>query len=156
MQIAIGADHAGFTMKEDLAAQIRKLGHDVLDLGAYKADSSDDYPDFAEAVGKAIIEGKAERGVLICGSGVGVSVAVNKFPGIRAAVCHDAYSAHQGVEHDNMNVLVLGSRIIGSELARELVRSYLAAQFSGEERHRRRLAKVDAIEHRYLTSKTTR
>ena len=155
MQIAIGADHAGFTMKEDLAAQIRKLGHDVLDLGAYKADSSDDYPDYAEAVGKAIIEGKAERGVLICGSGVGVSVAVNKIPGIRGAVCHDAYSAHQGVEHDNMNVLVLGSRIIGSELARELVRSYLAAQFSGEERHRRRLAKVDAIEQRYLAPKTT-
>ena len=155
MQIAIGADHAGFTMKEDLAAQIRKLGHDVLDLGAYKADSSDDYPDYAEAVGKAIIEGKAERGVLICGSGVGVSVAGNKIPGIRGAVCHDAYSAHQGVEHDNMNVLVLGSRIIGSELARELVRSYLAAQFSGEERHCRRLAKVDAIEQRYLAPKTT-
>ncbi len=155
MRIAIGADHAGFTMKEELAAQIRKLGHDVLDLGAYKADPSDDYPDFAEAVGRAIIEGKAERGVLICGSGVGVSVAANKIPGIRAAVCHDAYSAHQGVEHDNMNVLVLGSRIIGSELARELVRSYLAAQFSGEERHRRRLAKVDAIEHRYLASKST-
>ncbi len=155
MQIAIGADHAGFTMKEELAAQIRKLGHDVLDLGAYKADPSDDYPDYAEAVGRAIIEGKADRGVLICGSGVGVSVAANKIPGIRAAVCHDAYSAHQGVEHDNMNVLVLGSRIVGSELARELVRSYLAARFSGEERHRRRLAKVDAIEQRYLAPKST-
>ena len=155
MQIAIGADHAGFTMKEDLAAQIRKLGHDVLDLGAYKADPSDDYPDYAEAVGRAIIEGKADRGVLICGSGVGVSVAANKIPGIRAAVCHDAYSAHQGVEHDNMNVLVLGSRIVGSALARELVRSYLAARFSGEERHRRRLAKVDAIEQRYLAPKST-
>ncbi len=155
MRIAIGADHAGFTMKEDLAARIRELGHDVLDVGAYKPDSADDYPDFAEAVGQAVVEGKAERGVLICGSGVGASVAVNKIPGIRAAVCHDAYSAHQGVEHDNMNVLVLGSRIIGPELARELVRTYLAAQFSGEARHSRRLAKVDAIERRYLASKST-
>lgn len=154
MRIAIGADHAGFMMKEELAAQIRKLGHDLLDVGARHSDPSDDYPDFAEAVGKAIIEGKAERGVLICGSGVGVSVAANKMPGIRAAVCHDAYSAHQGVEHDNMNVLVLGSRIIGPELAHELVRTYLAARFSGEERHRRRLAKVDDIEHRYIVSKS--
>jgi len=154
MQIAIGSDHAGFNMKEELSALLRKMGHDVLDLGAHKHDPSDDYPDFAEAVGKAVTEGKAERAVLICGSGVGASVAVNKIPGIRAAVCHDAYSAHQGVEHDNMNVLVLGSRIIGSELARELVRSYLGAQFSGAERHRRRLAKVDAIERRYLSSKS--
>ncbi len=154
MRIAIGADHAGFTMKNDISALLRGLGHEVLDLGAHQPDPSDDYPDFAEAVGKAIVEGKAERGVLICGSGVGVSVAVNKFPGIRAAVCHDAYSAHQGVEHDNMNVLVLGSRIIGSELARELVRTYLAASFSGDERHVRRLAKVDAIERRYLASKS--
>jgi len=154
MRIAIGADHAGFTMKEELAAEIRKLGHDLLDVGARHEDPSDDYPDFAEAVGKALMEGRVERGVLICGSGVGVSVAANKMPGIRAAVCHDAYSAHQGVEHDNMNVLVLGSRIIGPELARELVRTYLAARFSGEERHRRRLAKVDDIEHRYLASKS--
>ncbi|TAM81603.1 MAG: ribose 5-phosphate isomerase B [Acidobacteria bacterium] len=155
MRIAIGADHAGFTMKEELAAEVRKLGHDLLDVGAHRSDPSDDYPDFAEAVGMAIIEGKAERGVLICGSGVGVSVAANKMPGIRAAVCHDAYSAHQGVEHDNMNVLVLGSRIIGAELARELVRTYLAARFTNEERHRRRLAKVDNIERRYLASKST-
>ncbi|HET9178714.1 MAG TPA: ribose 5-phosphate isomerase B [Terriglobia bacterium] len=154
MRIAIGADHAGFMMKEELAAEVRKLGHDLLDVGARHADPSDDYPDFAEAVGRALMEGKAERGVLICGSGVGVSVAANKMPGIRAAVCHDAYSAHQGVEHDNMNVLVLGSRIIGPELARELVRTYLAARFSGEERHCRRLAKVDDIEHRYLASKS--
>lgn len=153
MRIAIGADHAGFTMKEDLAALIRGLGHDVLDLGARKPDPSDDYPDFAEAVGKSVAGGEAERAVLICGSGVGASVAVNKIPGIRAAVCHDAYSAHQGVEHDNMNVLVLGSRVIGIELARELVRSYLSAQFSGEERHCRRLAKVEAIERRHLSSK---
>jgi RpiB/LacA/LacB family sugar-phosphate isomerase len=153
MRIVIGADHAGFMMKEDLAAQLRELGYDVLDVGARNTDPSD-YPDFAEAVGKAVVEGKAERGVLICGSGVGASVAVNKIPGIRAAVCHDVYSAHQGVEHDNMNVLVLGSRIIGPELARDLVRTYLAAQFSGEARHRRRLAKVDAIETRYLASKS--
>lgn len=154
MRIAIGADHAGFMMKEELAAEIRKLGHDLLDVGAHHEDPSDDYPDFAEAVGKALMEGKAERGVLICGSGVGVSVAANKMPGIRAAVCHDAYSAHQGVEHDNMNVLVLGSRIIGPELARELVRTYLAARFTNEERHCRRLAKVDDIEHRYLAAKS--
>lgn len=154
MRIVIGADHAGFTMKEELAATIRNLGHDILDVGAHSADPSDDYPDFAEAVGKAIVEGRGDRGVLICGSGVGVSVAANKIPGVRAAVCHDAYSAHQGVEHDNMNVLVLGSRVIGIELARELVRTYLGAQFSGEERHRRRLAKVDAIESRYLSAKS--
>lgn len=154
MRIAIGADHAGFTMKQDLAEKLRGMGHEVLDLGAHSHNSTDDYPDFADAVGRAIIEGKAERGVLICGSGVGVSVAANKIPGIRAAVCHDCYSAHQGVEHDNMNVLVLGSRIIGIELARDLIRTYLAAQFTGEERHLRRLGKVDAIERRYLASKS--
>jgi RpiB/LacA/LacB family sugar-phosphate isomerase len=154
MRIAIGADHAGFEMKQNISALLRELGHDVLDLGAHTLDPFDDYPDFAEAVGEAVAGGKAERGVLICGSGVGVSVAANKIPGIRAAVCHDAYSSHQGVEHDNMNVLVLGSRIIGSELARELVRTYLAARFSGEERHCRRLAKVDAIERRNLASKS--
>ena len=155
MRIAIGADHAGFTLKEELVVQLRKLGYDVLDLGTHSVEAVD-YPDFAEAVGKAVIEGKAERGVLICGSGVGASVAVNKIPGIRAAVCHDTYSAHQGVEHDNMNVLVLGSRVIGIELAHELVRAFLAAQFSGEERHKRRLAKVAAIESRYLTAKSAR
>lgn len=154
MRIAIGADHAGFEMKQEITVLLGELGHDVLDLGAHKLDPSDDYPDFAEAVGEAVAGGKAERGVLICGSGVGVSVAVNKIAGIRAAVCHDAYSSHQGVEHDNMNVLVLGSRIIGSELARELVRTYLAARFSGEERHCRRLAKVDAIERRNLAAKS--
>jgi ribose 5-phosphate isomerase B len=153
MRIAIGADHAGFTMKEDLAALLRELGHDVLDVGTHSADAVD-YPDFAEAVGKAVVEGKAERGVMICGSGVGASVAVNKIPGIRGAVCHDTYSAHQGVEHDNMNVLVLGSRVIGLELARDLVRAYLTAEFSGEDRHRRRLAKVQSIEARYLSSKS--
>lgn len=153
MRIAIGADHAGFTLKEDLVRQLRKLGYDVLDLGTHSVEAVD-YPDFAEAVGKAVIEGKAERGVLICGSGVGASVAVNKIPGIRAGLCHDTYSAHQGVEHDNMNVLVLGSRVIGIELAHELVRAFLGAQFSGEERHRRRLAKVASIESRYLSAKS--
>lgn len=156
MRIAIGSDHAGFTMKQDLAGMLHELGHEVLDVGAFKADPADDYPDFAEAVGNAIMEGKVERGVLICGSGVGVSVAANKMPGIRAAVCHDTYSAHQGVEHDNMNVLVLGSRIIGIELAHDLVRSYLSAQFSGEERHRRRLDKVHAIENRHFSAKASR
>ncbi len=146
MRIAIGADHAGFTMKEGLAAQIRELGYDVLDVGAHKVDSADDYPDFAEAVGKAVVEGKADRGVLICGSGVGASVAVNKIPGIRAAVCHDAYSAHQGVEHDNMNVMCLGARVVGFALAWDLVQSFLAARFSGAERHQRRLAKLKALE----------
>jgi ribose 5-phosphate isomerase B len=150
MRVAIGADHAGFPLKEDVAKALGKLGHEVLDLGAYHNEPSDDYPDFARAVGQAIIGRQAQRGVLICGSGVGASVAANKMPGIRAAVCHDTYSAHQGVEHDDMNVLVLGSRIIGTELAHELVRAFLDAQFSGEERHVRRLAKVKAIEEHFL------
>ncbi len=150
MRVAIGADHAGFPLKEDVANALRKLGQDVLDLGAHRAEPSDDYPDFARAVGKAIVDGQADRGILICGSGVGVSVAANKMPGIRAAICHDTYSAHQGVEHDDMNVLVLGSRIIGTELAHELVRAFLGAQFTGEERHLRRLAKVKAIEDQSL------
>ena len=150
MRVAIGADHAGFPLKEDVANALRKLGQDVLDLGAHRAEPSDDYPDFARAVGKAIVDGQADRGILICGSGVGVSVAANKMPGIRAAICHDTYSAHQGVEHDDMNVLVLGSRIIGTELAHELVRAFLGAQFTGEERHLRRLAKVKAIEDQFL------
>lgn len=149
MRIAIGADHAGFMMKEELAAEIRKLGHDLLDVGARHADPSDDYPDFAEAVGKALMEGKAERGVLICGSGVGASVAANKIPGIRAGLCHDTYSSHQGVEHDKMNIIVLGARVIGVELAKELVQAFIRAEFSGEERHLRRLAKIDKIEARY-------
>lgn len=149
MRVAIGADHAGFTLKENLAEALRQMGHEVLDLGT-NSIAPVDYPDFSRAVGQAIIEHQADRGVLICGSGVGASVAANKMPGIRAAVCHDAYSAHQGVEHDDMNVLVLGSRIIGPELAHELVRAFLGAQFSGEDRHVRRLAKVKAIENQYL------
>ena len=149
MQIVIGSDHAGFPMKQDLAGFLRGLGHDVVDVGT-DSTSPVDYPDFAEAVGRAVLDGKAERGVLICGSGVGASVAVNKLPGIRAGLCHDTYSAHQGVEHDDMNVLVLGARVIGPELAYELARAFLAARFSGEERHRRRLGKVQALESRYL------
>ena len=148
MRIAIGADHAGFQLKQDLGAYLRELGHEVIDLGTSNTDPVD-YPDFAEAVGKAVLEGRAERGVLICGSGVGASVAANKIPGIRAAVCHDTYSARQGVEHDDMNVLVLGARIIGSELARELVRNFLAAKFTHEERHVRRIGKINALEKRY-------
>jgi ribose 5-phosphate isomerase B len=149
MKIVIGSDHAGFALKNAMGDLLRLLGHNVLDVGAFNENPSD-YPDFAEALARAILEGKAERGVLICGSGVGASVAANKLPGIRAAVCHDTYSAHQGVEHDNMNVLVLGSRIIGVKLAEDLVKAYLGAQFTNEERHRRRLAKVRALEDKYF------
>ena len=145
MKIVIGADHAGFELKNAMGDLLRALGHAVLDIGAFNTNPSD-YPDFAEAVGRAVLDGRAERGVLICGSGVGASVAANKLVGIRAAVCHDSYSAHQGVEHDNMNVLVLGSRIIGVKLAEDLVKAFLGAQFTNEERHRRRLAKIAALE----------
>jgi RpiB/LacA/LacB family sugar-phosphate isomerase len=151
MIIVIGSDHAGFELKTAMDPFLRSLGHTVLDIGAYD-DKPSDYPDFAELVGKAILDGRAERGILICGSGVGVSVAANKMIGIRAAVCHDSYSAHQGVEHDNMNVLVLGSRIIGEKLAEDLVRNYLSAKFTNEERHLRRLAKVHALEMKMLKS----
>lgn len=145
MKIVIGSDHAGFPLKNAMGDVIRSLGHEVLDVGAFNENPSD-YPDFAEAVGRAILDGKAERGVLVCGSGVGASVAANKIPGIRAAVCHDTYSAHQGVEHDDMNVIVFGSRIIGTKLAEDLVRAYLDARFTHEARHERRLDKVKAIE----------
>ena len=148
MHIAIGADHAGFTLKQTLGSYLRELGHAVTDCGT-GSQAPVDYPDYAEAVAKAVLEGRAERGVLICGSGVGASVAANKLPGIRAAVCHDTYSARQGVEHDEMNILVLGARIIGEELARELVRTFLAAGFTAEERHVRRLAKIRTLETRY-------
>ena len=148
MRIVVGSDHAGFTLKQEIAGALRQEGHEVLDVGAFSLEPSD-YPDSAEAVGRAVAEDRAERGVLVCGSGVGASVAANKIPGVRAAVCHDTYSAHQGVEHDDMNVLVLGGRIVGPALARELVRAFLAARFSGDERHRRRLAKVRALEDRY-------
>jgi ribose 5-phosphate isomerase B len=145
MKIVLGSDHAGFLLRQKLAAALGEDGHDLLDVGTHSTEPSD-YPDAAEAVARAVIEGRAERGVLICGSGVGASVAANKLSGIRAAVCHDAYSARQGVEHDDMNVLVLGGRVVGSALARELVRTFVAARFSGEERHVRRLAKLRALE----------
>jgi ribose 5-phosphate isomerase B len=147
MRFALACDHAGFPLKQTVADELRRLGQEVLDLGTDSTEAVD-YPDFAEAAGLAVAEGRAERGVILCGSGVGASVAANKIPGVRAAVCHDTYSAHQGVEHDDMNVLTLGARVIGPELAVELVRAFAGAQFSGEERHVRRLKKVLAIEER--------
>ncbi len=145
MRIAIGADHGGFPLNEDVIAELKRLGHEVKDFGTHESKSSD-YPDFALAVGKSVQNGESDRGIVICGSGVGAAVAANKIHGIRASMCHDTYSAHQGVEHDDMNVLCLGARIIGRELAFELVRAFVGAKFSGEERHARRLAKVNAIE----------
>jgi ribose 5-phosphate isomerase B len=150
MKVVIASDHAGFPLKEEVRGYLERLGHEVVDLGAYNAEPSD-YPDFAEAVGKAIEAKRSERGILICGSGVGVCVAANKMPGIRACMCHDTYSAHQGVEHDDMNVLVLGARIVGSALAFDIVSIYLQAKFqSQEERFVRRLNKVKAIEARNM------
>lgn len=149
MRIVIGADHAGFVMKTEIIAYLREQGHEVIDVGTDSAEPAD-YPDFALAVGMVLCQGQADRGILICGSGVGASVAANKIPGIRAGLCHDTYSAHQGVEHDDVNVLVLGARVIGQALARELVAAFLKAQFSGEPRHVRRLDKVKAIEARFL------
>ena len=146
MRIAVAADHAGFDLKQLLAGHIRQAGHDVIDLGTDAANRPDDYPDFAEALGQAVQRGAAERGILICGSGVGASIAANKLRGIRAGLCHDCYSARQGVEHDDMNVLVLGSRVIGPELARDLVLTFLRSRFSGEDRHTRRLGKVKALD----------
>ena len=154
MKIVIGSDHAGFALKNSAGDLLRSLGHQVLDVGAFNENPSD-YPDFAEAVGRAILDRKAERGVLICGSGVGASVAANKLTGIRAAVCHDSYSAHQGVEHDDMNVLVLGSRIIGVKLAEDLVKAYLAAKFTNEDRHVRRLAKIKTLESKFVASSSS-
>jgi RpiB/LacA/LacB family sugar-phosphate isomerase len=148
MRVAIASDHAGFELKKDLAAYLEELGHGVIDLGT-NSEAPVDYPDYAAALGHAVLEGKAERGIMICGSGVGASVAANKLKGIRAGLCHDTYSAHQGVEHDNMNVLVLGARVIGPALARELTGAFLHAVFSGAERHLRRLAEVKALEERF-------
>jgi ribose 5-phosphate isomerase B len=152
MKLVVGSDHAGYQLKVAIAEFLRSLGHEVLDVGAFDEKASD-YPDFAEKVGAAVLDGRSERGVLICGSGVGVSVAANKIPGIRAGMCHDTYSAHQGVEHDDINVLVMGSRVIGPALAQELVKAFLGAKFTGEERHVRRLGKVKAIEAKYLCAK---
>jgi RpiB/LacA/LacB family sugar-phosphate isomerase len=147
MHIAVASDHAGFLLKEKMAEYLGALGHTVKDLGTCDTTPVD-YPDFAEAVATAVLSEEVERAVLICGSGVGASVAANKFAGIRAGLCHDTYSAHQGVEHDHMNVLVLGGRVVGEELAHELVRAFVGATISKEERHLRRLAKIEAIEAR--------
>jgi ribose 5-phosphate isomerase B len=146
MRIAVASDHAGFPIKSMVLEAVRAAGYDALDLGVASADTPVDYPDIAQAVGQAIQSGRAERGILLCGSGVGACVAANKMTGIRAGVCHDTYSAHQGVEHDDMNVLCLGGRIIGPELVKELVPAFLQARFSGEERHVRRLNKVKNLE----------
>ncbi len=148
MRIAFAADHAGAVLKDELLVRLLAagLGHELVDLGGDGSDPTDDYPDFAQRLGNAIVGGEADRGILICGSGVGASVAANKIRGIRAAVCHDTYSAHQGVEHDDMNVLTLGARVIGSEPAFECALAFIGATFSGEVRHQRRLDKVLAIE----------
>jgi len=148
MRVAFAADHAGATFKMELLARLAaaRLGHELIDLGGDGSDPTDDYPDFAQRLGHAIQSGEADRGILICGSGVGASVAANKMTGVRAAICHDTYSAHQGVEHDDMNVLTLGSRVIGSEPAFECAVAFLGATFTGEPRHRRRLDKVLRIE----------
>ena len=148
MIVAVGTDHAGFPLKESVVGVIRSLGHDALDCGAQTVIPGDDYPDYAEKVARTVIEGRAERGILICGSGVGASVAANKFDGIRAALCHDTFSARQGVEDDAMNVLCLGARVVGPALAIEIVQAFLRATFSGAERHRRRVAKIQEFERR--------
>ncbi len=144
----MGADHAGFELKRDLAAAMAQQGHEVLDVGTHTT-AAVDYPDIAEAVALAIRNGQVDRGIILCGSGAGVTVAANKFPGIRAAVCHDTYTARQAVEHDDINVLCLGARVIGPALARVLIETFIAATFSADDRHLRRLAKIDAIESKY-------
>ncbi|HEY3491123.1 MAG TPA: ribose 5-phosphate isomerase B [Candidatus Deferrimicrobiaceae bacterium] len=146
--MAIGCDHAGFELKQHVMGFAREAGWEAIDLGTRSAEPVD-YPDYAEAVGIAVLSGSAERGILLCGSGVGAAVAANKLPGIRAGLCHDNYSAHQGVEHDDMNVLVMGGLVIGRELARELVRTFLGAAYDGLDRHRRRLDKIRVLESKY-------
>lgn len=152
MRVIIGADHAGYQLKEEIKRHILALGHEVVDVGAAAYDPTDDYPDFAQAVGEAVARCEGERGVLICGSGVGASIAANKIPGVRAAICHDTYSARQGVEHDDMNVLTLGARVIGAEAAKEAVAAFLNARFDGGERFQRRLNKILALEKKYSGS----
>jgi len=147
MKIAIGADHGGYDLKVLAGEWLKADGHEVLDVGAHSYDGSDDYPDFALLVGEALQSGQVARGIVICGSGVGACMAANKVKGVRAGLCHDTYSAHQGVEHDDMNALCLGARIIGVELARELIASFLNAEFDGGARFRRRRDKVMAIEN---------
>ena len=146
MRVAVAFDHRGVTLKSRIANAVRDLGHEVVDLGVNAPEPRVDYPDVARTLGEAVLAGQAERGILVCGSGVGASVAANKLPGIRAAICHDVYSAHQGVEHDDMNVLCLGSEVIGPSLASDLVRTFLRAEFDGGERYRRRLEKIEEME----------
>jgi ribose 5-phosphate isomerase B len=148
MRVAIASDHAGFDLKPHVVASVRVLGHEPADLGSYDREPSD-YPELAERLGLELLAGRAARGILLCGSGVGAVVAVNKLPGIRACLCHDTYSAHQGVEHDDLNVLVLGGLVVGQALAHDLVQAFLGARFDGEARHQRRLEQVKALEARY-------
>ncbi|MFZ4083048.1 MAG: ribose 5-phosphate isomerase B [Pirellula sp.] len=155
IRYAIAGDHAGFSMKNEVAKFLADLGVQAVDCGTYSPESCD-FPDFAEAVAKKIIDGQIDRGILVCGSGVGVSVAANKFPGIRASLCHDTYSARQGVEHDDMNVLCIGARVIGPELAFEIIKAFLGASYSPEPRHARRLDKIESIEKRVLAGEFTR
>jgi ribose 5-phosphate isomerase B len=152
MRLALSSDHAGYELKRDLAAILGQKGHAVLDLGTHST-APVDYPDAAESVATALRNGDADRGIIVCGSGAGVSIAANKFPGIRAAVCHDTYTAHQAVEHDDMNVLCIGSRVIGASLAQDIVAAFLGATFSGETRHLRRLEKIHAFEQRFAASR---
>ena len=149
MRVVIGADHGGFALKDELKAFVESIGHEIVDVGAHQLDPADDFPDFTKLVAQSVVSAEAQRGIMICGSGVGASVAANKVKGVRASVCHDTYSAHQGVEHDDMNVLCLGARIIGIELARELADAFLSAEFAPEERFRRRLDKVLDMESNF-------
>jgi ribose 5-phosphate isomerase B len=155
IRYAIAGDHAGFSMKNEVAKFLADMGVQAVDCGTYSPESCD-FPDFAEAVAKKIIDGQIDRGILVCGSGVGVSVAANKFPGIRASLCHDTYSARQGVEHDDMNVLCIGARVIGPELAFEIIKAFLGASYSPQPRHARRLDKIESIEKRVLAGEFTR
>lgn len=155
MKLIIGADHGGFQMKTELVTWLQLQGHELIDAGANKLDPGDDYPDIVEPAVRLVALGRAQRGILICGSGVGACVAANKVPGIRASLCHDTYSAHQGVEHDDMNAICLGARVVGIELAKELITAFINARFSSEPRFRRRLNKVLAIESRSLQGKTS-
>ncbi len=153
LRVAIGADHGGFPLKAELVPWLRENGYDVLDLGAETLVPTDDYPDYALAVAEAVASGKAPRGIIICGSGIGACIVANKVPGVRACPCHDTYSAHQGVEHDDMNILCLGARVVGGALAREVVDAFLKAEFLSEERFKRRLQKVLDIESRNMVKK---
>ena len=153
MQLAVGADHAGFELKELLIPWLQAAGHQVVDLGAHQLDNDDDYPDFAVAVAETVRSGGAERGLIICGSGVGASITANKVPGIRACICHDTYTAHQGVEHDDMNVVCVGARVIGLELSKEIIASFLSANFIPEPRFQRRLDKLLEVEKRGLEAR---